>query len=230
MTKNLPAIFEMNSNRVPISDYPINRKQPILDFNDVCYNTVSEFIDGFDQDAVRNSPGGRYCKDSIVKLTKDIGLNPCEWKIGVPVIRLRQKLFARGLFLNKGNPEKALKYCLKASEACGQEPGFCRSAYLMYKQVYDDKMPSLPRPYAENFSEKDDKSDQGDQGDQDKGKGDQDKGKGQGGQGQGQGKGDDNGVNCWVVGIVSGLLFLIFVFCIIYSINILTTAKNPKSR
>ena len=52
---NLPSNFQMNPDKVPMSDYPINRKQPIIDFSQVCYNAAVEFVDGFDPDAVRNS-------------------------------------------------------------------------------------------------------------------------------------------------------------------------------
>ena len=52
MATKLPAIFEMDPNKVPISKFPISRTQPIIDFNQVCYNTASEFVEGFNQDTV----------------------------------------------------------------------------------------------------------------------------------------------------------------------------------
>ena len=33
MATKLPAIFEMDPNKVPISKFPISRTQPIIDFN-----------------------------------------------------------------------------------------------------------------------------------------------------------------------------------------------------
>jgi len=87
--------------------------------------------------------------------------------------------------------------------------GFCESAYTMYKQVYGDKEPpTLPRKsdcyprkkrenYVEHMEENLDK------------KPPKEKGK----------------ANCWVVGIVSGIIVIMFIFLILMSINVLTTAE-----
>ena len=36
---------------------------------------------------------------------------------------------------------------------------------------------------------------------------------------------DKDKANCWVVGIVSGIIVIMFIFLILMSINVLTTAK-----
>ena len=105
----------MDPNKVPISDFPISRTRPIYDFNYVCYNTASEFVDGFDPDAVTQSPAGQYCKAGIKKLVKDIGKDPCHYRIPPPVIKIRAKLFSEGLKKYNYNAEKARKHCLKRS-------------------------------------------------------------------------------------------------------------------
>jgi hypothetical protein len=80
MTK-LPSIFEMDPSKVPISQFPISSLPPIQDFNQICYNTASEFIDGFSYDETVNSKGGQYCKAGVTKLLIAVGKNPCKKKI-----------------------------------------------------------------------------------------------------------------------------------------------------
>jgi hypothetical protein len=210
MATKLPAIFEMDPNKVPISKFPISRTQPIIDFNQVCYNTASEFVEGFNQDTVMQSKAGLYCKAGVKKLTRAIGKDPCQFRLPVPVINLRAKYFAEGLRKHKNDPEKARKYCIRKSlHNKNQEVGFCESAYTMYKQVYGDKEPpTLPKKrdcyprkkrenYVEHIEENLDK------------KPPKEKGK----------------ANCWVVGIVSGIIVIMFIFLILMSINVLTTAE-----
>jgi len=214
MTK-LPSIFEMDPLKVPISQFPISSLPPIQDFNQVCYNTASEFIDGFSYDETVNSKGGQYCKAGVTKLILAVGKNPCKKRIRVPVINLRPKLFAQGLKVHKGNPEKAKAYCISQSNKCGAEVGFCTSAYNMYKTVYDDKMPvyiPLVKPYvneekhvpSEGFRENSTEKTQT----------------------PGPGcKGGDCGANCWIVGIITTILVLIFLIFLIRSIIVVSTAK-----
>ena len=217
MTK-LPSIFEMDPLKVPISQFPISSLPPIQDFNQVCYNTASEFIDGFSYDETVNSKGGQYCKEGVTKLILAVGKTPCKKRIRVPVINLRPKLFAHGLKVHKGNPEKAKAYCISQSNKCGAEIGFCTSAYNMYKTVYDDKMPihvPLVKPYVnEEKHEKrvDEKFRENDIRDTSPG--------------PSPGcKGDDCGANCWVVGITTTILVLFFVFFLMYSIMTVSTSK-----
>ena len=113
MATKLPAIFEMDPNKVPISKFPISRTQPIIDFNQVCYNTASEFVEGFNQDTVMQSKAGLYCKAGVEKLTKAIGKDPCQFRLPVPVINLRAKYFAEGLRKHKNDPEKTRKYSIR---------------------------------------------------------------------------------------------------------------------
>jgi len=216
MNKQLPSIFEMNPLKVPISKFPISSLPPIKDFNQICYNTASEFIDGFSYDETVNSKGGQYCKAGVTKLILAVGRNPCKKLIHIPVINLRPKLFAEGLKVHNGNPEKAKAYCISQSNKCGAEVGFCTSAYNMYKTVYEDKMPvhiPLMKTYAneeknvpvERFREDDTSTPH---------------------LTPGPGcKGDDCGANCWVVGIVTTILVLLFVIFLMYSIMMVSTDK-----
>jgi len=216
MNKQLPSIFEMNPLKVPISKFPISSLPPIKDFNQICYNTASEFIDGFSYDETVNSKGGQYCKAGVTKLILAVGRNPCKKLIHIPVINLRPKLFAEGLKVHNGNPEKAKAYCISQSNKCGAEVGFCTSAYNMYKTVYEDKMPvhiPLMKTYAneeknvpvERFREDDTSTLH---------------------LTPGPGcKGDDCGANCWVVGIVTTILVLLFVIFLMYSIIMVSTDK-----
>lgn len=218
MTK-LPSIFEMDPLKVPISEFPISSLPPIQNFNQICYNTASEFIDGFSYDETVNSKGGQYCKAGVTKLILAVGKNPCKKLIKVPVINLRPKLFAEGLKVHKGNPEKAKAYCISQSNNCGAEVGFCTSAYNMYKTVYEDKMPihiPLVKPYVnekkrvERFRENmvgEDATRSPTPGPSP------------------ECKGDDCGANCWVVGIVTTILVLLFVIFLMYCI---TTVSNAK--
>jgi len=216
MNKQLPSIFEMNPLKVSISKFPISSLPPIKDFNQICYNTASEFIDGFSYDETVNSKGGQYCKAGVTKLILAVGRNPCKKLIHIPVINLRPKLFAEGLKVHNGNPEKAKAYCISQSNKCGAEVGFCTSAYNMYKTVYEDKMPvhiPLMKTYAneeknvpvERFREDDTSALH---------------------LTPGPGcKGDDCGANCWVVGIVTTILVLLFVIFLMYSIMMVSTDK-----
>ena len=188
MATKLPAIFEMDPNKVPISEFPISRTQPIIDFNQVCYNTASEFVEGFNQDTVRQSKAGQYCKAGVEKLIKAIGKDPCQFRLPVPVIDLRAKYCIRKSLHNKD-----------------QEVGFCESAYTMYKEVYQDKepetLPQEPECYTEPMEVQESVEEKKDEH-------------------KHEGK-----ANCWVVGIVSGIIVVLFIFLILASINVLTTAE-----
>ncbi len=206
MATKLPAIFEMDPNKVPISEFPISRTQPIIDFNQVCYNTASEFVEGFNQDTVRQSKAGQYCKAGVEKLIKAIGKDPCQFRLPVPVVDLRAKYFAEGLRKHQNNPEKARKYCImKSINNKDQEVGFCESAYTMYKEVYQDKepetLPQEPECYTEPMEVQESVEEKKDEH-----------------------KHEDK-ANCWVVGIVSGIIVVLFIFLILASINVLTTAE-----
>jgi len=198
MVKHLPVIFEMDPLKVPISEFPITNLQPIYDFNEVCYNTASEFVDGFDQDMVKSSKGGQYCKDSIINLTLAVGKDPCHRKFRVPIISIRPKLFMCGIKIHKGNPEKALEYCIKESEKHGHEVGYCSSAYKMYKNVYDNKKENLKESLKEHHGKKVKNK---------------------------ECKGDECGSNCWIASIVSIILVVLFVIMVIYGISALKTMK-----
>lgn len=225
MTK-LPSIFEMDPSKVPISQFPISSLPPIQDFNQVCYNTASEFIDGFSYDETVNSKGGQYCKAGVTKLLLAVGKNPCKKRIRVPVINLRQKLFAEGLKVHAGNPEKAKAYCISQSNNCGAEVGFCTSAYNMYKTVYDDKMPRhipLVKPYVNEEGKRKEKERMVEKFRENMSENDTTPTPTPG---PGPGcKGDDCGANCWVVGIVTTILVLLFVIFLMYCITAVSTAK-----
>jgi len=142
MATKLPAIFEMDPNKVPISEFPISRTQPIIDYNQVCYNTASEFVEGFNQGAIMQSKAGLYCKEGVEKLIKAIGKDPCQFRLPVPVIDLRAKYFAEGLHKYKNDPEKARKYCIRKSlHNKNQEVGFlnlliqCTNKYMETKNL-----------------------------------------------------------------------------------------------
>jgi len=127
-------------------------------------------------------------------------------------------LFAEGLKVHKGNPEKAKDYCISQSNKCGAEVGFCTSAYNMYKTVYEDKMPRhipLVKPYVnekkhvERFRE--DATEDATRSPT---------------PGPSPGcKGGDCGANCWVVGIVTTILALLFVIFLMYCITTVSAAK-----
>ena len=139
---NLPSNFQMNPDKVPIGEYPINRQQPILDFSQVCYNAAVEFVDGFDPDAVRNSTAGKYCKNQVNNLILDIGKNPCQVNIPVPVINLRPKFFQVAMHNHK-NPEKALQQCLVDAENFNRKGGEYNPDWAILK--HDDTVLYLVR-------------------------------------------------------------------------------------
>ncbi len=146
--------FEMDPLSVPISDFPIDRMQAVRNFNNVCYNAAVDFVDGYGQDSVRNSKGGQYCETTTKRLIKAIGKDPCQYRLtAVPVIDLRPKFFSESLGQCKGNPEKALQMCIAKSEKHKADPRWCKAAYTIYKNAYEDKMPKLPQSYAENYTE-----------------------------------------------------------------------------
>ena len=130
----LPSIFEME--KVPINEFPISHTQPIFDFNQVCYNTAVEFVDGFNQDDVRESKYGHYCKQRINELAHQIGKNKKFVKnvVTVPIITPRPKFFSEGM-KKFGNPEKAKNYCLQQSNKHDTNPYYCESAYMMYNKL-----------------------------------------------------------------------------------------------
>ena len=226
MNKQLPSIFEMNPLKVPISKFPISSLPPIKDFNQICYNTASEFIDGFSYDETVNSKGGQYCKAGVTKLILAVGRNPCKKLIHIPVINLRPKLFAEGLKVHNGNPEKAKAYCISQSNKCGAEVGFCTSAYNMYKTVYEDKMPvhiPLMKTYANEEKKRKEKERMVEKFRENMSENDTTQTPTPG---PGPGcKGDDCGANCWVVGIVTTILVLLFVIFLMYCITAVSTAK-----
>lgn len=146
--------FEMDPSKVPIADFPIDRMQPIRDFNNVCYNAAVEFVDGYGQDSVRNSKAGMYCKNTTKRLIKAIGKNPCQYGLtSVPVIELRPKFYAEALGKCDGDADKALEECIRKSRKNRTDEQWCHAAHTIYKNVYDDKMPELPQPYSEYYRE-----------------------------------------------------------------------------
>lgn len=132
----LPSIFKMDPEKVPISEFPISHTQPIFDFNQVCYNTAVEFVDGFNQDDVRESKYGQYCKQRVNELAHQIGKNKKFVKnvVAVPIITPRPKFFSEGM-KKFGNPEKAKHYCLQQASEHGTNPYYCDSAYMMYNEL-----------------------------------------------------------------------------------------------
>jgi hypothetical protein len=132
----LPSIFEMDPKKVPINEFPISHTQPIFDFNQVCYNTAVEFVDGFNQDDVRESKYGQYCKQRVNELAHQIGKNKKFVKnvVTVPIITPRPKFFSEGM-KKFGNPEKAKNYCLQQSNKHDTNPYYCESAYMMYNEL-----------------------------------------------------------------------------------------------
>lgn len=150
--KKLQSMFSRNVENTPMNDYPVNNMQKILNFNDMCYNTSSEFVDGYGPDSVLNSKGGRWCKKVVREMLPYVGKIPDQYNVATPIIRVRPKWFRASLDSCKGNPEAALAQCVKTAEAEGSDPEYCESAYTMYKQVYEDKMPPLPQPYKEDFN------------------------------------------------------------------------------
>ena len=223
--KQLPSIFEMDPLKVPISQFPISSLPPIQDFNQVCYNTASEFIDGFSYDETVNSKGGQYCKAGVNKLLIAVGRNPCKKRIRIPVINLRPKLFAQGLKVHSGNPEKAKAYCISQSNKCGADEGFCTSAYNMYKTVYEDKMPihkplmkPLKKKVKERFKER--LNDRFKERLKERLNGEfplTTSGS--------SCKGSNCGANCSVVGIIATIIVLIFISFFLYSVIVVITAK-----
>jgi len=209
---NLPSNFQMNPDKVPIGEYPINRQQPILDFSQVCYNAAVEFVDGFDPDAVRNSTAGKYCKNRVNNLILDIGKNPCQVNIPVPVINLRPKFFQVAMHNHK-NPEKALQQCLVDAENFNRKggeynPDWCHAAYTVYKNAYE-KHHEKPKKYnyAEYFEEPEAEVESPTPG---------------------PAPASNEDANCWVVGIVSGLIVISFIVLLVMVIQNLTTVRIKK--
>ena len=216
---NLPSNFQMNPDKVPMSDYPINRKQPIIDFSQVCYNASVEFVDGFDPDAVRNSAAGKYCKNTVKDLILDIGKNPCQVNIPVPIVTLRPKFFRRAMQKYK-NPEKALQKCLIDAEKFNKsggdyEPEWCQAAYTVYKKVYE-KHHEKPKKYnyAEYFEEPEVTV--------------ATPGSPTPAPTPAPSPASNEGANCWVVGIVSGLIVISFIVLLVMAIQNLTTVRIKK--
>ena len=132
----LPSIFKMDPKKVPINEFPISHTQPIFDFNQICYNTAVEFVDGFNQDDVRESKYGQYCKQRVNELAHQIGKNKKFVKnvVAVPIITPRPKFFSEGI-KKFGNPEKAKNYCLQQASEHDTNPYYCESAYMMYNEL-----------------------------------------------------------------------------------------------
>ncbi len=152
MSKKLSSLFVTNPDEVPISAFPINNMEIIRNYNDVCYNAAVDFVDGYGQDSVRESKAGAYCRETTKQLIRDIGKDPCQYRLtAVPVIELRPKLFGESLGLCGGNAEAALKMCHLKSREVGANPEWCDASYMLYKKVYDSKMPKLPQPYREYY-------------------------------------------------------------------------------
>lgn len=194
----LPSIFEMDPKTVPISKFPISHTQPIFDFNQVCYNTAVEFVDGFNQDDVRESKYGQYCKQRINELAYQIGKNKKFVKnvVAVPIITPRPKFFAEGM-KKFGNPEQAKNYCLQQASTHDTNPYYCESAYMMYNKLnthekFKTEHKEKEKPEKSSSSDPQDKP------------------------------------NCTVVSIVSVSLAVLFIISIVLTINMLTTGVLKK--
>ena len=147
------AMFSRNADNTPMSEYPVNNMQKILNFSDVCYNTAAEFVDGYGPDSVQNSKGGKWCKRVSHEMLPYCGKISGQYNLRTPIIHIRPKWFRSALDACGGNAEEALTQCVKVANERGSEPEWCESAYTMYKQVYEDKLPPLPQPYKEEYAE-----------------------------------------------------------------------------
>jgi len=179
-----------------MSKFP--NKQHILNFNQVCYNTAVEFIDGFNQDDVLESKYGKYCKQRINDLAHQIGEKNFIKKVSVPVITLRSKFFSEGL-KKFGNPEEAKNYCLQQSREHDTNSSYCESSYIMYQNFK-----SNPKSERENYeTRKKEPTKNNSDNTEDK-------------------------PNCTIVSIVSVLLALLFIISMVLTINMLTTGVIQK--
>ena len=196
----LSSIFEMDPKKVPIVDFPISHTSPIFDFNQVCYNTAVEFVDGFNQDDVRSSKYGQYCNNRIHELCHQIGKNNKFAKnvIKPPIITPRPKFFAEGL-KKLGNPEQAKAYCLQQSSKHDTNAYYCDSAYDLYKKL--NKHENFDIKKTENIQDTETK------------KSDTEK---------------DDKPNCTIVAIVSVLLAVLFIIAMVLTVNMLTTGVIKK--
>ncbi len=154
----LPSISEMDPKKVPINEFPISHTQPIFDFNQVCYNTAVEFVDGFNQDDVRESKYGQYCKQRVNELAHQIGKNKKFVKniVAVPIITPRPKFFSEGMKKFE-NSEQAKKYCLQQSSKHDTNPYYCESAYMMYNNLNTHEKFKTEKSEKNNTSDTDDK-------------------------------------------------------------------------
>ena len=147
------AMFSRNADNTPMSEYPVNNMQKIINFSEVCYNTAAEFVDGYGPDSVQNSKGGKWCKQVAREMLPYCGKIPGQYNLRTPIVKIRPKWFRAALDACGGNAEEALTQCVKAANEQGSEPEWCESAYTMYKQIYEDKLPPLPQPYKEEYAE-----------------------------------------------------------------------------
>lgn len=128
-------------NILPPYNWPVNKLQPVFDFNDLCYNTASEFTQGFNPDEVSNSAGGVWCRGEVIKMMPYADRVTSEYTVPTPLLHLRPKLFAEALFRTGNDVEKAKKQCIRKSLQIGANPIYCESAADMYKKVYNSKYP-----------------------------------------------------------------------------------------
>jgi uncharacterized integral membrane protein len=116
---------------------------------------------------------------------------------------------------NHKNPEKALRQCLVDAEKFNKsggnyEPEWCRAAYTVYKKVYE-KHHEKPKKYnyAEYFEEPEVTVATPSPPTP-------------------PGPASNEGANCWVVGIVSGLIVISFIVLLVMAIQNLTTVRIKK--
>lgn len=146
----LVDMFNITAENTPMVDYPVNRLMPLRNFNDLCFNTASEFVEGFGEN-VANSKGGAWCSRSVIEMLPYAGKAPSEFQLPQPVIQIRPKWFAHGLMVSGGDPERALKICLKRSNQTGANPNYCHSAKIMLEKAYGGDCPLLSSSYSEDF-------------------------------------------------------------------------------
>jgi len=146
----LVKMFDINVNNTPMSDYPVNKLTPLFAFNNNCFNTAAEFVEGFGEN-VANSKGGEWCQKSVIKMMPYAGKSPAEFNLPQPIIQIRPKFFHDGLMKNGGDSEKALKYCLDMSERNGADDLYCYTGKVMFEDVYNGQCPNLPLPYSEQY-------------------------------------------------------------------------------
>ena len=137
-------MYKRNANcyppPLPIAEYPINKKKPIKDFSNLCYQTNVNFINGYDADEMRNNAGGQYCKQQINNMLINIGINPNQYGfIHPPPVNINNtKLFANCLYETNHDADEALKMCVMMSDQ-NYTPTMCKNAYFLYNEVYAER-------------------------------------------------------------------------------------------